>query len=129
MLEIAGGIILAVAFFAFLPLIIAGGMVLLALGLVLLAGVLLFNYRDEVLPVLAGGVAIGVGFGLPLWLYQKATKWSPRFKALIDGEYPFNSLKKLPLRVAVTGATAVAGVVLGLGCVFILAELAETLLP
>lgn len=112
MFEIAGGIILAVMFFWLLPLIIAGGFVLIALGAVVLVGILLFSNMSETLQGLSWLVVVVLSFGSPVLLYTLATKHFPSYLAVIDGKEPFVGLKALPLRIAVTGVTAVGGVVM-----------------
>ena len=110
MFEIAGGIILAVLFFVFLPYILAGGLVLLGVAIVIGVGALLYAYMREVLEFFLIAVAFVVSFAVPYVAFQRATKRYPKYRAIIDGDPPFVGLKSLPIRVVVTAFTAVGGV-------------------
>ena len=111
MFEIAGGIILAVLFFCFLPSIIAGGVLLVAVAIVVLVGVFANMYFNETLVALAWIFLIAVSFGTPAAMFHLATKRYPAYQAVIDGKPPFDGMRALPIRIVATGATAVGGVV------------------
>ncbi|MDD5336160.1 MAG: hypothetical protein PHS32_20685 [Rhodoferax sp.] len=112
MFEIAGGIILAVLVFYFLPLIIAGGVLLVAVAVVVLLGVFAYSYFHQTLVGLSWIFLIAVSFGTPAVLFHLATKRYPKYEAAIDGKPPFDGLRMLPIRMVATGITAVGGVLL-----------------
>ena len=129
MLEIAGGIILAVLFFWLLPLIIAGGLALLATGLVVVAAVLLFTYFEQTLAAVCLLFAVLVAFGIPYKVFSWASERFPKYRAVVDGDAPFTGLKMLPLRVATAGATAVGGVGFAFALLNVLVGFAQTHWP
>jgi hypothetical protein len=126
MFEIAGGIILAVMFFWLLPLIIAGGIAVIAFGVVVVAGVLLYTHMTQTLQVLGWILVVCVSFGVPVALFSLATKRFPSYQAIIDGKAPFTGLRALPVRIAVTGATAVGGVVTAFSAVYYLGRFVDS---
>jgi hypothetical protein len=126
MFEIAGGIILAVMFFWLLPLIIAGGVAVIAIGAVVLVGVLLYSHMTETLQGLGWLLVLAVSFGSPVLLYTLAIKRFPSYQAVIDGKEPYTSMKSVPIRIAVTGATAVGGVVMAFSAMYYLGSLIDS---
>ncbi len=129
MLTIAGGIILAVLFFWLLPLIIAGGIVLLGVGLAVLVLVLLFTYFEQTLAALCVLAAIAVSFGIPYKAFLWASERYPNYRAVVDGDAPYKGLRMLPLRVAIIGASAVGGVGFAFALLNVLVRFGETYWP
>ena len=113
-LEIALGIVLAYAIITMLPLIIAGGVLVLAVAAVVLAGVAaIYNWKMTLL-VLGGLFTLALALGVPYMLGLHLTRRYPTLKLAIDGKEPFHQMRKLPHRLALMIPFVLIAVVLGL---------------
>lgn len=113
MLEIAGGIIIAVAFFWVLPLIFAGGILLVAVLIAVGIAVLIYTNQTAFAEGLSWFAAVALSVALPVAAYKFLFNKSPIFRAIIDGNPPFVGLPMGTLRVLLTGGIAIGLTVLG----------------
>jgi hypothetical protein len=122
-LEIAGGIILAVMFFCFFPLIVAGGVAVVVGATALLALLLLGTYWREALPMALFISCISI----PFLLYERIKARYLRYAEIIDGKPPYDTVNSLPLRVVTTGITAFIGVLMAVVGMYLIAMIFDLL--
>ena len=115
MFEIAGGIILAVLFFRFLPLIVGGGIVLF--GIVVVVGLVAAAYFNmKIVGMVIGTLGfIAIVYGIPFYLYGVLMKRYPHLADLVHGRPPHNTFREFPERFFVCAAIAIAVASVGAG--------------
>jgi len=109
MFEIAGGIILAVVFFACLPMIIGGGIALLSIGLVVFLIWAVFAYWHDVLPLLILLVSVFVPYAISVWAKMRY----PLYQAVLVGMHPYNTRKYSLVRFSNSCGLLFGGVIIG----------------
>jgi hypothetical protein len=107
MLEIAGGIVIAVIILWVLPLILVSGvaMILLALAIGILA-VLIADFRDVAIGLLLF-LAVLFLAGSPFLIWEKARQKYPKFDAVLKGDPPYDKWKRQTL-IGTTSVTLLA---------------------
>jgi hypothetical protein len=113
-LEIALGIVLAYIIITMLPLIIAGGVLVITVAAVVLASAAAIYNWKVVLLVLGGLLTLALALGVPYTLGLYLTRRYPTLKLAIDGKEPFHEVRKLPHRLALMIPFVLVAVVLGL---------------
>lgn len=121
-IEIALGIVLAVFILAFLPAIIGilifgifAGFILTALAGVVFA---IINYPTQVGELIFMIVLFGIGVGIPSYTYNLMLSKNKRLSDIINGEPPYDSIMKLPIRIIIAFPVAILFVGAGAGLIY-----------
>ena len=112
-IEIALGIVLALVILALWPWIVGAGLILIAMAVVaLIIAAVIFNL-PKAIGFLALTIILFVSVAVPFLIFKRLMRL-PRVAAAVDGTAPYNSWRRLPMRIAVTGTMAVVLVVIGI---------------
>jgi hypothetical protein len=117
-IEIALGIVLAWIIISLLPLIVAGGLLLLVIGIAALIFLAVLLNWAKALVVASGVVTFAAAIGVPYVVGLNLLRRFPSLHLAIDGKEPFNSWRALPVRVLFTAPYVFGLVALGLGLLF-----------